>query len=176
MVDPCVSLYFDAESVWTHFNNLDRDGTTYPTPQELFKIALSLYDNYSTPKAASIFASGGTPNSSIVSIGESWKEEEDGEPKPVLEEVNSAEPGREEEDGLGEDGRRESLKTHKMDPAKGEKFGGDCTLTRSALFMYEALVSKEVAQAVAEGDIGRVYECIKVGRQPQLGSQCSDIT
>jgi hypothetical protein len=28
--------------------------------------------------------------------------------------------------------------------------------------MYEALVSKEVAQAVAEGDIGRAYEGIKV--------------
>ena len=28
--------------------------------------------------------------------------------------------------------------------------------------MYEALVLKEVAQAVAEGDIGRVYEGIKV--------------
>jgi len=28
--------------------------------------------------------------------------------------------------------------------------------------MYEALVSKEMAQAVAEGDPGRVYEGIKV--------------
>lgn len=35
-------------------------------------------------------------------------------------------------------------------------------LARSVWFMYEALVSKEVAQAVAEGDVGRVYEGIKV--------------
>lgn len=46
--------------------------------------------------------------------------------------------------------------------ADDKEFDGDLTLMRSSLFMYEAIVSKEVARAVAEGDVGRVYEGIKV--------------
>ena len=162
--------------MWTYFNNLDQDGMAYPTPQELFKITLSLYDNYSTPKAAGIFVSGGTPNSSVASIGKPWKEDEDDEPKPILEDVNSMDTEQEGEERSGENKRREGPKKQKeMVPAEGEEFGGDHTLMRSALFMYEALVSKEVAQAVAEGDIGRVYEGIKVGHQPQPKSQHSDV-
>jgi hypothetical protein len=44
-----------------------------------------------------------------------------------------------------------------LDP---KEFQADCTLGRSVSFMREAIVSKEVAEAVAEGDIGMVYEGI----------------
>jgi len=30
------------------------------------------------------------------------------------------------------------------------------------MFMHETMVSREAAYAVAEGDIGRAYECVKV--------------
>jgi hypothetical protein len=163
VIDPCVSLYFKAENVWTYFADLHRD--QLPSAEELFKAALSLYDNYSTPRAGAIFMTEFQPNSSIVSTGEPWMEEEDAEPKPDLvgDDDIDAEQG-EGEDRLGRDkGKGGPKKQRGTVAVEGREFNGDRTLARSALFMYEALVSKEVAQAVAEGDIGRVYEGIKVG-------------
>ena len=165
-INPSVSLHFKAESVWTYFNALDEH--ELPSPEELFKVALSLYDNYSTPKAATMFMSGCQLNGSVVSIGEAWREEEDAEPKPVPAEADDMDT----EPVGGEDEGKECLQ-NKKDVASVD-FDGDHTLMRSALFMYEALVSKEVAQAVAEGDIGRVYEGIKVCYQ--LDSHLSLLT
>ena len=134
----------------------------FPTPENLFQKALALYDNYSTPKAAAIFASGCQPNPSVVPIGEPWREEEDTEPKPVpaeADEVDAEQAGDGSDRDEGKDGpdKRKGVVS-----AEDEEFNGDHTLMRSSLLMYEALVSKEVAQAVAEGDVGRVYEGIKV--------------
>jgi len=124
-----------------------------------------LYDNYSTPKAAAIFGSGSPPNPSVVSIGEPWREEEDTEPKPIPEEADDVET-EQAEDGSGRDeGTGSPEKQEDTVSAEVEEFDGDHTLMRSSLLMYEAIVSKEVAQAVAEGDVGRVYEGIKVCRQ-----------
>lgn len=94
-------------------------------------------------------------------IGEPWRDTEDPEPKPV---PGQATEGGVEGKGGGEsvDGKgREEMKTGTA-PVEVKEFQGDCMLARSAAFMYEALVSKEVAQAVAEGDVGRVYKGIKV--------------
>lgn len=41
-------------------------------------------------------------------------------------------------------------------------FYGDQTLAKSIMFMYETMISRDAAYAVTEGDIGRVYECVKV--------------
>ncbi|GBE84702.1 hypothetical protein SCP_0606820 [Sparassis crispa] len=43
-----------------------------------------------------------------------------------------------------------------------EPFTGDRTLAQSIMFMHDTLLSQKVARAVAEGDIGRVYEGIKM--------------
>lgn len=151
--DSRVSLYFKVDSVWTHFNNLDQD--RLPTFEELFKAALSLYDNYSTPRAGTIFALGCGAEGSIVPTGEPWREEEDTEARPVPAEADGV--NTEEGESSAEKGP-EGVDS----PAKDKPFKGDHVLMKSTLFMYEALVSKEVAQAVAEGDVGRVYEGIKV--------------
>ena len=39
---------------------------------------------------------------------------------------------------------------------------GDCVLAQSILFMRDAILSKLAAEAVARGDIGTVYEALKV--------------
>ena len=192
MIDHCVSLHFKADNVWAHFDGLDRDN--FPSPQELFQAALSLYDNYSNPKANAVFMAG-CPDDSVVLVGEPWREEEDTEPKPVPtqaddmdteggkreggdEEGKGEESEDEEEEGEGGDEEGggegavkegESPKKQEDASAKDKSFDGDHVLARSALLMYEALVSKEVAQAVAEGDIGRVYEGIKVSCWVNLG-------
>jgi hypothetical protein len=41
-------------------------------------------------------------------------------------------------------------------------FKGDRLLAKSIKFMHETMISCEAGYAVAEGDIGRAYECVKV--------------
>lgn len=41
-------------------------------------------------------------------------------------------------------------------------FLGDQTLAQSCRFMYDATVSREVIYAISDGDIGRVWEVLKV--------------
>jgi len=172
-IDPCASLRFGSESVWTHFNNLSQD--KFPTPGELFKMAVSLHDNYSSPRASTIFMLGDQLDSSIMPTGEPWWEEEDLEQKPAPVGADSMGNGRAEGgDRSGGKGEGGSEKQEDVVPAEREEFNGDHTLMRSALFMHEALVSKEVAQAVAEGDPRRVYEGIKVCCQ--LGPNLSVLT
>jgi len=158
-----VRRYLKTDDLCTYFGNLNQ--VEFHTPEDLFQKALALYDNYSTPKAAAIFASGCQPNPSVVPIGEPWRDEEDTEPKPVPAEVDHADAkpvgdGSDQDEGKDGPEEREGVV-----PVEDEEFEGDHTLMRSSLLMYEALVSKEVAQAVAEGDVGRVYEGIKVCRQ-----------
>ena len=49
-------------------------------------------------------------------------------------------------------------------------FQGDRSLAKSMIFMHETMVSREAAYAVAEGDIGRAYECVKVSLK--YNSEC----
>ena len=49
-------------------------------------------------------------------------------------------------------------------------FQGDRSLAKSIMFMHETMVSREAAYAVAERDIGRAYECVKVSLK--YNSEC----
>ena len=44
-----------------------------------------------------------------------------------------------------------------------EPYRGDKTLANSIMLMRDSILAREYAQAVAEGDPGRVYEAMKVG-------------
>lgn len=46
--------------------------------------------------------------------------------------------------------------------APAEPFTGDQALAGWIMLMHESILSRELAQAVAEGDPGRVYEAVKV--------------
>lgn len=43
-----------------------------------------------------------------------------------------------------------------------KEFKGDLVLARSIAFMRDALLSREAAYAAADGDVGRLYETLKV--------------
>jgi len=43
-------------------------------------------------------------------------------------------------------------------------FFGDHSLAKSVMFMHETMISHEASYAVAKGDIGRAYECVKVSQ------------
>jgi len=158
---PPVSLQFETENLWTYFENLDHEGKI-PSPEGLFDMALALWNNYSNPGAFTKFVIGHRPNDSIVPIGEPWRKEEDIDAEPAPNQVIDGGIDGEGGGELGEDEGKRETKKKDVTSAGDDEFVGDRTLARSASFMYEALVSKEVAQAVAEGDVGRVYEGIKV--------------
>lgn len=164
MIKPSVSLQFKTENLWTHFDKLDHQGNI-PSPEDLFKMAVTLWNNYSSPGAFTKFMVGCQPNDSVVPTGEPWRKEEDTDPEPG--------PSKAVDSGTKDEGKGDSREEEEGGKTKGKgampvgpekEFRGDHVLARSVSFMYEALVSKEVAQAAAEGDVGRVYEGVKVSR------------
>lgn len=54
------------------------------------------------------------------------------------------------------------IPTGPADMSKDDRHNGDHVLARSMMFMRDAMISREAAYAVAEGDVGRVYETLKV--------------
>lgn len=155
-----VSLRFKTDNLWTYFDDLHPD--EIPSFEMLYDMAVALWNNYSNPGAFTSFVTGRHLDHSVVPIGELWRDEEDTDREPVPSQAadNSAEGMKSGESGENE--KSKGMEEGGTISVGGEKLRGDHTLARSASFMYEALVSKEVAQAVAEGDIGRVYEGIKV--------------
>jgi len=154
---------FGTKDLWTYFNERCSRGDA-PSLEDLFNMAVALWNNYCNPGAFTKFMAGRQPDDSVVPIGEPWEKGED--PDSVLA------PGPVTGDGVEgkgegelEKGEGEETKGRGATSVEDEEFLGDRVLARSAAFMYEALVSKEVAQAVAEGDVGRVYEGIKVSIQ-----------
>ena len=65
-----------------------------------------------------------------------------------------------------DEGRRKITKEKKKASARvadsSEGFLGDQTLAQSCRFLYDATVSRDVIYATAEGDVGRVWEILKV--------------
>jgi hypothetical protein len=148
-------LQFRAENLWTYFENLCEH--EIPGFENLFEIAKSLWKSYCNPGAITSFMAGCHFDRSFVPIGEPWRPEEDVDFKPIP--AQAADSDNEDREIRGEWERKSTI-------AVEDGFQGDRMLARSAAFMHEALVSKEVAQAVAEGDVGRVYEGIKVSVGP----------
>jgi len=64
---------------------------------------------------------------------------------------------------LGTEWRPTAVDEHSLDAGtKTKEFKGDLVLARSIAFMRDALLSREAAYAAADGDVGRLYETLKV--------------
>jgi len=151
---------FGAEDLLTFFRECHCRGDILSL-EELFDMAVALWNNYCNPGAFTKFVTGYRPDDSIVPIGKPWGKGEDPNLMPVPK--LRTEDGAESKGGEGlEKGAGRETKGRDAVTVGDEEFLGDRVLARSAAFMHEVLVSKEVAQAVAEGDVGRVYEGIKV--------------
>ncbi|KAF9645275.1 hypothetical protein BDM02DRAFT_3071707, partial [Thelephora ganbajun] len=171
----CWRLQFKTENLWTHFDDL-HCRNEIPGFEGLFETAVALWNNYSSPGAFTSFMMGHHLDNSIVPLGELWRKEEDTDPEPVQSQAACSSAKDKEGGGSGEDEGRGGTKRKGPTPVEDEEFRGDRTLARSASLMCEALVSKEVAQAVAEGDVGRVYEGIKMMLLTFAGSSHSKYT
>lgn len=66
--------------------------------------------------------------------------------------------------GPGDEPKKErpTEKKKKDDKDEEEEFTGDLVLAKSCRFIYDAMISRHTTYAVADGDIGSVWECLKV--------------
>lgn len=166
-------MQFETKNIWTYFGGLHHN--EIPSFGRLFEMAQALWDSYSNPHAFTSLVTGHHLDQFVVPIGEPWRKEDEANlqsaPSQAMDiDINSKVCG-----GSGEDKGQETKGEGETFIGGGE-FKGDHALARSASFIYEALVSKEVAQAVAEGDVGRVYEGIKVSLASIAGEFLTYIT
>jgi hypothetical protein len=131
-----------------------------PTIEELEKVAMMLHKRYSTPAAygRNREQQGDPANKKNVPSGTPWFA-----PTPKTKDTPEKAPKKSK-------GKVRKSKTagvtaeDKLVQGSASPFRGDMSLAGSIQFMYDAMLSREASCAVAEGDIGRVYEVFKVRR------------
>lgn len=158
-------MFLGADDIFEYFKaSTSKD---LPTIDDLVQKAGILFDVYCTPKSHDYYATGGSggpqPTSSGWSVphGRHWDA-----PNDAPEEMTKKSKGPGKKKAKAKEKEKENTDTKPQDheTAKAEEppFDGDMSLGRSIMFMYDNIISREVAYAVAEGDAGRVYEGIKV--------------
>lgn len=132
-----------------------------PPIEELEAAALKLYRAYSSVRAteramydvSDPLGPTQVPKSAweqTVPIGSPWV-------PPSTE--NSADPSA--SSGKAAKGGKKKKRKH-VDDLEDEPFKGDRALAQSIAFMRDAVVAREFVYAMAEGDVGRMYEALKV--------------
>ncbi|KII90822.1 hypothetical protein PLICRDRAFT_123648 [Plicaturopsis crispa FD-325 SS-3] len=156
----CWRLHFGCTDIFEYFAHLGKSDML-PNFEDLENTARKLFRAY-TSSRAQYRAMFDTSNESIwsetVPSGTPWTDED----------VQTSSAGLD----LGDrKGKRKGKKAASCGRgAKGkeegngadEPFKGDRVLARSIAFMRDAMISREAAYATAEGDVGRVYEAMKV--------------
>ncbi|RDB16715.1 hypothetical protein Hypma_002556 [Hypsizygus marmoreus] len=156
----CWRIYFGQDDLFAYFNKLALE-KKLPTFEDLEAAARKLYRSYTSTRAQHRAMQGNStkPSSlgdpSIVPPGSPWTE-----PRPVPK----AKPSK----------RKTTTVPQTTKPP--EPFKGDQVLARSIAFMREAMISREAAMATADGDVGRLYEAIKVMLFTFAGSNHSNYT
>ena len=133
-------MYFKSDDLFQYFADIEAAGTL-PTFAELESAAQALHQAYSNTRAlhrAMRDVEMPSKWSHTVPQGTPWQ-------SACAPSTSSTETSSEASNGNGE-----------------TVFKGDLMLARSIAFMRDALISREAAYAVAEGDVGRLYEMIKV--------------
>jgi hypothetical protein len=163
-------LAFKTKDLFTYFEQLDKENKIPPF-EVLEDMARQLYRAYTSSRGqyrAIYDVEGRNEWSKVVPLGSAWTE--------VAVEKSSAEIGISTATGRKGKGTGKPKKRSATQIAAGgisshgssdsvdalnDRFRGDRVLAKSISFMRDALISQECAYAVAEGDTGRVYECLK---------------
>ncbi|TEB22269.1 hypothetical protein FA13DRAFT_1600942, partial [Coprinellus micaceus] len=130
----------DAPDIFKYFTNLAMEGKL-PTLEVLEKAAEKLHNTYTTTRA--IYEALGdttakSPWTNSVPLGKKW--------------------GSQERDATS----LPKVATEVPEDTQGRHENGDRVLANSITFMRDALLSREISYAVAEGDAGRVYQVMKM--------------
>ncbi|KAF8811180.1 hypothetical protein BYT27DRAFT_7221584 [Phlegmacium glaucopus] len=159
----CWRLALGTDDIFAYFQKL-KDNVTLPPFKELEAIARKLYRAYTSSRAqyrALSYANSQNPWSKIIPRGSTWV--------PHLQDMSTNGIGISETSNIGSHSGLKSNKKPKQkkgptadDSDQEESFKGDCVLSQSIAFMQDAMISRECAYAIADGDFGRLYECLKV--------------
>ncbi|KAF4596165.1 hypothetical protein EYR40_008153 [Pleurotus pulmonarius] len=157
----CWRLHFETSDIFTHFTTLHKTGSL-PSFEELEIIAHKLFDSYSTTfaqyQAEDDARTGFSDWAAGIPEGSVWS-------CPLEQGLTSS-------NYLDKTSKRRKEKRKVAIPSKN----GDQTLSETIVFMRDALISREVAYAVAEGDVGRAWEAMKVTVFTFAGSNHSKYT
>jgi hypothetical protein len=142
-------------------NNLDQwfetaeRTETIPSFEELWHKAQILFQCYGHAHAFETALTGRFfDDDRTIPSGDPWTE--------TLRDMSSVHLGFENKKGKGKQKRKKEKLTENESDDEAPPFLGDQTLAQSCRFMYDATVSREVIYATADGDIGRVWEAVKV--------------
>lgn len=152
-----------------------------PSFEDLYAKADILYKRYSTHKAYQYAQDGNwtldTADEYLVpKANKQW------ETRPVPREKGKkgkkGKKGRKKKSqkkkgkGKEQEGERGEFSGSEASDDEDSPFVGDQALADSIIFMYDAMLSREYSQAVAEGDAGRVWEAMKVSLNVILIFKC----
>ncbi|KAF8172930.1 hypothetical protein K438DRAFT_1772364 [Mycena galopus ATCC 62051] len=142
----CWRLLLGTEDIFTHFDELAKM-KRLPAFEDLVATARSLHRTYSTARAR---------DHAIIDIGTSslWAQTIPTGSKWVPVEI--------EESSLLQTKKKAGTRKAKPKPVP-PPCKGDFVLAQAMDFLRDGLNSRKIAFAVAEGDVGRLYECIKAG-------------
>jgi hypothetical protein len=130
--------YFDCDDIFTHFAKLN----TLPEIEDLIKAAEVLHRTFSSTCAIYHALNNTTIESEWsdnIAPGSAWI--------PLL---------------VFESSQSNATKRSKKEKPMAHHPQGDCVLANSITFMRDTLMSREMSYAIAEGDLGCVYEIMKV--------------
>lgn len=126
---------------------------TIPSFDDLWHKAQILFQRYGHPHAFETALTGRFfDDNRTITSGDAWKE--------TLKDMSSVHLDYENKKGKGKLKKKREKTTE--DDDEMPPFLGDQTLAQSCRFLYDTTVSREVIYATAEGDIGQVWEAVKV--------------
>lgn len=161
-------VYYSTDDIFHHFDQLERE-SRLPTLDELRQVAKVLHSRYSSLSSYHHAIRGVRFGSAVdVPEGRPWskpqwlieKEAKEKEAKEK-EEREKAANAKEKDKQTGKSANRARAKKKEAEPDK-PPFRGDRALAQSKRFILDVILSREVSEAVASGDIGRVWEVFKV--------------
>jgi len=144
-------------NIFQYFEELEKENKI-PDVTELEALAFKLYQNYSTTRAIyrALNTTAGQMNewSMFIPRGSPWN-------PPPIDKTSAGNTGSTKFT------RKQSAQSKRVNnnPSTNTAslFKGDRTLAKSITVMRDFIWQRELAYAVAEGDVGRVYEILKVG-------------
>ncbi|KAJ7079843.1 hypothetical protein C8R44DRAFT_909020 [Mycena epipterygia] len=152
------ALAFKTNNIFDHFETLQKTDTL-PDMEELFPMAQKLYRAYATARGRdhALYDVGETSEwAKTVPEGSVWIPAE-------IEDSSLEKKGRKKKmkpaSEFGDQQPKTARKPKEKSPPK--QYDGDFVLAQEIDFIRDAMNSRKLATAVAEGDIGRLYECIK---------------
>ncbi|KAI9065081.1 hypothetical protein FKP32DRAFT_1533919, partial [Trametes sanguinea] len=152
LLDCWSRTHYGVDDLFAHFESLSAKGAV-PSLDDLHRIARMLHSRYSCQRAW-FDAMEGVEHAEQAgwSEGSPWKTRDKQANQPV------GHAAKDSQRGGPKDGVTAASESGKA-PAE---FEGDCTLAQSILFMMDTMLSRDAADAVAMGDVGRLWNNMKI--------------